>query len=283
MKKVFLFWFFLFTTSISFAQTTEPNQHKIDILLSKNIIKNTELEKVKFINDMSVSETQTLVLASSKCFYSIGYGRYSVHPVNGKSISSFCIIDNDVYFSDRSILYKIGSDNKETLFKRLPFSPLHLWAGDRTIYAVSKSGKTYRLYAIFPEKKIHMEFYTTTKNIIGVAEYGPLIFILTPESLITINIKEKTFSEYSINLKTIGRAKSMAVDKGSGDLYISSNMGVFRSHQGELQKVCADKGVLCYDIDGMLIFDNKAPFLFRLRNNLLYSKPIPKGVVIDIR
>ena len=253
----------------------------IDVFVSKEIAKGTELSKYPLLNDIDVSSSQVLVLASSNRFFYVGYGNYLSRKVTGKRISSFCVVGDDVYFSDKSNLYRVESDKGETKVMNLPFIPRKLWSGKQDIYAVSRKGGKDDVYVIFSKNWETINFFTSSSSVISIVEYKSLIFILTEKSIVMMNIKEKKYEEFPINLSETGKLLSMSIDKSTGSIYLSSTNGIYRIYEREFQKICNDVGVLCYDIDGMLIFDNKEPFVLRLRNSLLY--PAPKGVVIEIK
>lgn len=254
---------------------------KVDAFLTKSIAKRTAMKSAKLLSDIAVSENQNLLLSSNNCFFCVGYGTYVSRKVTGKKIATFCILGNDVYFTNKSNLYKIGTDNNERRIMRLSFTPKKIWSGNHVIYASVQKGNGDRLYAIFPEKNKPIDFISTSSPIISVDEYGPIVFILTKRSLIMAFVEKATYTEVPINTESLGDLISLAIDKDNGTVYISSSNGVFLMNDGLFQKVCNDIGILCYDKDGMLIFNNKTPFVIRLRNNYLY--PSPNGVVIEIK
>jgi hypothetical protein len=279
IKKAFLLVIHSFFGMILLAQN--DSTAKVDVFLSKSIVKQTELKGAKLLSDIDVSSNQNLVLSSSNCFYCIGYGEYASRKMSGKKISTFCVLDNDVYFADKSNLYKIGTDNQESRVICLSFVPRKIWSGKQVIYAVCRKGKSDNLYAIFPEQRKTVQFYSSSSLIVGVDEFGPLVCILTENNLVIVNVKDQEYTVIPVNVKETGKLISLAIDQTNGDIYLSSANGVYRAFEEQFQKVCRDVGILCYSIDGMLIFNNKDPFVIRLRNNLLY--PVPKGVIIEIK
>lgn len=282
MLKIVLLLSLLLAGPIAKAQVNDSVNIGIDVLVSKDIVKGTELAKSTLINDVDVSTSQSLVLASNDCFFCIGYGDYYARRVSGKKISTFCVIDNDVYYCDKSTLYKIGTDNKESKVMRFSFVPRKIWSGKQVIYAVSKKGKKEeQIYAVFPEQKEAIPFYSSSSSIVGIDEYGPFLIVLTEKAFVMIDVRAKEYEEFPVNIEETGKLLSLAVDQSTGSVYISSVNGIYRVFEEQFQKICSDVGILCYDIDGMLIFNNKDPFIIRLRHNLLY--PIPDGVIIEIK
>ena len=253
----------------------------IDVFISKDIVNGTELAKCVLLNDIDVSSSQALVLASNNCFFCVGYGNYVSRKIKGKKISSFCVVGNDVYYSEKSNLYKAEGANWSTKVTTLSFTPRKLWSGKKEIYAVCKKGKNDDVYVISPDKKEMINFFSTSKPVVSIDEYKSLIFILTENSIVMISIKEKKYEEFPVNLKETGKLLSMAIDQANGIIYLSATNGVYRVYDNNFQKICRDIGILCYDVEGMMLFNNKDPFVLRLRNSLLY--PEPQGVVIEIK
>ena len=211
---------------------------KVDVFLSKSIVKQTELKGVKLLNDIAVSSSQNLLLASNNCLYCIGYGDYVARKVTGKRIITFCVLDNDVYFvSDKAYLFKIDTNNVESRIMKLQFTPQKTWSGYQMIYACAKQGKTSKLYAIFPARKAVYELYSSTASIVGVDEYGPIVFILTSRCIVVANMKDKVTTEIPIGTDKYGELKSLAIDKKTGGIYISTSKGIYRAFEGQFQKV----------------------------------------------
>ena len=282
MKLAFLS-VLLLVSSFAQAQTSQNDSVKIgvEVFLSKDIVKKTELARCSLLNDIDVSSSQNLLLASNDRFFCVGYGDYYARRVTGKKISTFCVLGNDVYFADKSVFYKIGTDNKESKVMRLPFVPRKIWSGKQVVYAVCRKGKGDDVYAVFPEQKQAIQFYSTPSSVVGIDEFGPFLFILTEKSLVMIEVKGRKYEEFPVNVKETGKLLSLAIDQSNGNVYLSSANGIYRVCDGHFQKICKDVGILCYDIEGMLVFNNKDPFVLRLRNSFL--NPAPQGVVIDIK
>lgn len=263
------------------AQEQYDDGSNFDVVVSKDVIKGTALAKTTLLGDIASSSSQGVMLASSNSFFRVGNGKSSPRKVSGKKIVSFCIVDNNIYFTDKSNLYKIGTDNKETKVMQLPVAPRKIWSGKKVVYAVCRKGKTDNLYTIFPEQKKNILLFSTQSSILGVDELGSLIAVMTDNSLVMIDVKDKGFMTIPVNVEGIGQLLSLAVDKATGGIYLSASNGIYRLYDEHLQKISNDIGVLCYDKDRMLVFNNKEPYVIRLRNSFLYPKP--QGVVIEIK
>ncbi len=283
-KSFALFVIAILATTNIFAQTQVKNERTregIDVFLSQKTIENTELKRSKLLKNFGFSTSGVMVVATADRFYCIGYNTYVSRKVKGKKISSFCIIDEDVYFTSESTLYKIDTQNREQTVMKLPFSPQSLWAGKKLIYS-SYYKKEGLLYAISPKEKIKKIIYKTDSPIICVEELGSLICVLTGKSLTIINIKDMEYREIPIDTKELGTPISMSADETRGIIYFSTNNGSYRISKGNVQKVCNETGQLCYDEDGLIIFNSTDPYLIRLQSNLLYGPPTI-GVPIEIK
>lgn len=253
----------------------------LDVFLSKEIMEVREMKNIKLVNSIGITDAQGLIVASPNFIYRIGYYAYQTRKVKDKTIESFCVIGSDVYYVSKSTLYKVDTDNVETKVMALPFSPKALWAGQEYFYAAKSIGKECRLYAFSPDEKKYKAIYTTESRILCVDELGAIICVLTEKSLVMINPDKKQYWETPINTKNMGELKSMAIDKQKGVFYFSSTNGIFRIYNESIQKVSDITGILCYDLDGMIVFNAEVPYVIRMRNGLLY--PPVKGVPIEIK
>lgn len=254
---------------------------EIEIILSKKMMEGSALEKNKYLADIGMSESQNLILATNNSFYCIGYGGYVSRSVGKKSIKSFCIIGNDVYFADKNALYKIDTNDIESKVMSIPFTPQRMWAGKKMMYAVKTVGKESRIYAFLPNEYKTVCFYTASDTVICVKEFRKHIMALTNHSLLFIDAENRKYAETPIDNKVFGKLISIAFDEYWGAFYLATSQGVYRVYEKEVQMLCKDTGTLCYDKDGIIIFNAQDPYVIRLRNNLLYAPK--KGVNIEIR
>ena len=283
MKTIILTLVLLFASlpfTLHAQQFDDIQEKNIDVFLSKEIMEAREMKNIKLVNSIGITDAQGLIVASPNFIYRIGYYAYQTRKVKNKTIESFCVVGSDVYYASKSKLYKIDTDNVETEVMPLPFSPKVLWAGQELIYAAKSIGKENRLYVFSPDQKKNKSIFTTESKILCVDELGAIICVLTDKSLVMINPDKKQYLENPINTMNMGELKSMAIDKRKGVFYFSSTQGIFRIYNESIQKVCDITGILCYDLDGMMVFNAEEPYIIRLRNNLLY--PPAKGVPIEL-
>lgn len=267
--------------SLHSQELDDIGSKSIDVFLSKEIMELRGWSNVKLVNGIGITDAQGLIVASPNCLYRIGYFAYQTRMIKDKKIESFCVVGSDAYYSSKSTLYKIDTNNVESQVMQLPFSPQALWAGQEMIYSAKSIGKENRLYVFSPELKKSKTIYTSDSKILYVDELGPIICVLTEKSLVMINTEKKQYIENPINTKNMGAVKSMTIDKRKGVFYFSTTQGIYRTFEGAMQKVCDMKGLLCYDRDGIIVFNADESYVIRLRNSLLY--PPEKGVLIEIK
>lgn len=267
--------------SLHAQQFDDIEDKNIDVFLSKEIMELRGWSNVKLVNGIGITDAQGLIIASPNCLYRIGYFAYQTRTIKNRKVESFCVVGSEVYYSSKATLYKIDTNNVGSQVMQLPFSPLALWAGQEMIYAAKSIGKESRLYVFSPKLKKSKAIYTSDSKILCVDELGPIICVLTEKSLVMINPDKKQYIENPVNTKNMGAVKSMVIDKRKGVFYFSTTQGIYRTFEGAMQKVGDMKGLLCYDRDGLIVFNAEEPYVIRLRNNLLY--PPAKGVRIEIK
>lgn len=282
MKHSFLL-IILLSYNLCIAQSSDTLDYKADIFLSKDLAEQIGLTEHKLIPDISVSRSRTLVLATENAFVGIGYGDAAAMNVGDKRISTFCTVGDTIYFVNEQTIYLVDTLGNIKLLTELPFKPIRLWSGEKDIYTAGREGAMNNVYAVSTGKGRLTKFYSTEEPVVGIDEIGYLIYVLTDQNLTVVNIPKRKYAKVPLNRILLGDPRSLAIDRMRGAIYISSDKGVFRAYDGGLEKVCGGKGVVCYDEDGLLIFDSEAPGVIRLRNSILWESDRPKPVVVKIR
>lgn len=262
-----------------FAQVNNIENAKIDVFLDPTIIKSTELENVSFLNHIGISANQNLIIASNDAFYSIGYRDYVIYKTS-KEISSFCFVGNEFFYSNNNALYKITDSGEEKKVTDLDFSVKQLWSGNDVIYAVSSVNTDNIIYAILPKTGKWVKVHTIQHPILGISQLGTVLFVLHENGLQSLFVKEKKVVDVPFKTKKIGKIVSMAINQRKGCIYIASENGVYKLYKKKMELIYNGTGILCDDLDGLLIFNPNVPLLLRLRNETLYSND---SITIEIK
>lgn len=265
---------FAFTFFGAIAQTSITQSPRIDAFITPSVIKKTDLANIRFLQQIAITTNQNLILASDSTFYNIGYGEYVSCKFTDRGISTFCAIGNDIYFADKCTIYRIRGNGDVEKCIDLSFVPNKLWSGKNALYAMCADSKKkeYVVYAIFPENQKCLKVHTLSSPVASIAELGQLLYIMSDTNLQAISIQKQQYVDMSFYNKKLGKLMSMAIDPVTSAIFISSENGVYQLYKKNIQKICSDIGFLCYDTDGLVMYNLKVPYVIRLRNELLYPQ-----------
>ena len=274
IKKITTIVVFAFISFGAIAQTNIIKSPRIDVFISPSVIKKTDFANSRFLQEIAITANQNLILASDSVFYNIGYGEYVACKFADRRISTFCAIGNDIYFADKYTIYRISENGDVEKCIDLSFVPNKLWSGKNALYAMCKdNGKEeYVVYALFPMNQKCLKVHTMSSPVVGIAELGQLLYVMSETNLQAISIKKQQYVDMPLKNKTLGKLLSMTINPITGAIFISSENGVYQMYNKNFQKICSDTGFLCYDTDGLVIYNLKVPYVIRLRNELLYPQ-----------
>lgn len=274
IEKIMIIAALAFTSYGAIAQTNILKSPRIDAFITPSVINKKNLANSKFLQEIAITSNQNLILASDSTFYNIGYGEYVAWKFTDRSISTFCAIGNDIYFADKYTIYRVRENGDVEKCIDLSFVPNKLWSGKDVLYAMCKENKKeeYVVYAFFPKNQKCLKVHTMSSSVIGIAELGQLLYVMSETNLQAISIKKQQYVDMPLKNKTLGKLMSMAIDPVTGAIFISSENGIYQLYKKNIQKICSDKGFLCYDKDGLVMYNLKVPYVIRLRNELLYPQ-----------
>lgn len=281
MKRNYFVIILLLHSLFIYSQISSERKKTIDIFLSDEIIEKTNMRNVSFINNMCITKNRYILLSSKDSLYFVGYGGYNTYKPHAKSITTFCILDSNIYYAEQDKIFQVNSEKGESLVLKMSFAPLNLWGGEKLIYASFIERSKNILYAIYPEEKRVKQLLYLNNKIVSVVEYYSYIYIFTTKEMIIINSKNGSYITILLPQEIGKEIYSAAIDKKNGGIFISCTNGLYRFYKQEFHKLSSDKGILCYDKDGLILFNSSQHFLLRLRNNIIY--PQLKKVIIEIK
>lgn len=281
MKRSTIFIWLFAVTITSLGQ--ERSMAFFDNLLSRQILKAAHIGQISLIDNICVTESRRIMLASKDSLYLIGYGGYvSYRPKEG-NISLFTTSGNNAYYLNNRKLINLSSQNGEKTVMTLSFSPKKVWAGREVVYASSIEKGKYGLWAVFPSNRLQKKLHLLNDQPVSVFEHGGIIYVVTSKELLLMVIGANQYATIPFPQKLFSQVYSAAIDHQRETLYLSSDKGLFRFYEKEFQKVSNDNGTLCYDQDGLLLFNDKEPSIMRIRNNFLYPEKEVKEVIIELK
>lgn len=279
MNKYILCVIFTILMHLIVKGQDSPN---IEYLLSKKMLEESKIGSVTFLNEMLLTNGHFIVLANEKRFYFLGYGGAYSKDVQNSQIKSFCMIGNQLFFTNGNEIYDVDLLNKkESRVFKLPFYTDKIWSGKNLLYTVNKDKDKHSMYAIDKRKKICIELFSTNSEIKDIVEYGSLIYVLTDSGLTMLSLQDEKYLDIPLSTKKPEKMYSLAIDELNDAMYVSSESGIFRIYDNTFQKVCNDTGILCYDVNGLFVFNNSVPYIFKLNQDVLY--PQQTEVIIDIK
>lgn len=274
----FLIIIFLYSLSI---YSQNHSERSIDLLLSDTILKKTNMRNVSLIDNMCITGSRYILLSNKDSLYFLGYGGYLSYKPKGGKISAFCVSDNNIYYTAHNHVYQINSQKGEELITHLPFTPLNMWGGQNIIYVSTLEKNKFFLYAIHPINGKVKQLFHVNNKIVSVLEYYTHIYVFTSKGLIMVDSENGFYTKIPFPKDTVKEINSASINKDNGSIFISCTDGVYMFYQQKLHKLCSEKGTLCFDKDGIVLFNAPNHFLIRLRNNLIYQ--YPKEIIIDIK
>ena len=284
MKKKFSLLLLLYLVhNVSVAQSIDTANYIADVFLTHELSEQMGLTKHRLLDEISISRSQTILVATDKAFICIGYGNAVLMNAGNDHISSFCTVGDSIYFVDSTRMFLVDSIGNIKPITNLPFKPIHIWSGENDIYTAGHEDSIYNVYAVSKNRGRLTKFYSTNEPIIGIDELGYLIYVLTERHLTVVNIPGRHYVELQLDSMLFEKPCSLSIDRDRGAIYIASSKGVFRAYESQMDLVCRQSGIIYYDKDGLLIYDSQVPSIVRIRNNVLWESEKPKPVVVRVK
>lgn len=280
MKRTILFFIFISVFITSFGQ---EKKSYFDILLSGQMMKAGHIKHIDFIDNVCVTGSRHIILASKDSLYLVGYGGYVSYKPKAGNVSLFTTLGDNAYYLNNRKLIELTSQNGEKTVMTLSISPRKVWAGKDVIYVSSFEKGKYGLWAIFPSNQVQKKILSLNHQPVSVFEHRGVIYVITTKELLLLIIGADKYATIPFPKTLFSQVNSAAIDHQREALYLSCENGLFRFYENEFQKVSNDTGSLCYDQDGLLIFDVSKSSIIRIRNNFLYPEKEKKEVIIELR
>ncbi len=255
---------------------------EIEYLLSKRMLEQSRIGNPSFINKMQLTDGHFIVLADKTRFYFFGYGGAYSKEIRNSEIESFCLKGKILFYLNHNTIYGLDLlNNKESVLFELPFKAKGVWSGENLLYTEKIEHDNNILVAIDPSKKICVELFRSDSEIKDVIEYGNIIYVLTDARLTMVSLQDKKYVEIPLSENKPEKLHSLTIDKENNAMYVSSESGVFRIYDNSFQKVCNDTGLLCYETNGLLVYNNNIPYIIKINQNILY--PQKTEVIIELK
>ena len=281
MKRITIFLWLLVVSITLTGQ--ERNIVLFDNLLSRQILEAAHTKQIAFIDNICVTDSRRIMLASKDSLYLFGYGGYVSYKPKTGNVSLFTTSGDNAYYLNNRKLIELSPQNGEKMIMTLSTSPKKIWGGKDVVYVSSIEKGKYGLWAIFPSSRIQKKLLLLSNQPVNVFEHSGIIYVVTSKELLMMVVDANQYATVPFPQNLFSQVYSAAIDHQREALYLSSNKGLFRFYEKKFQKVSNDNGTLCYDQDGLLLYNNKEPSVMRIRNSFLYPKKDTKEVIIELR
>ena len=253
------------------SDTLPEKDTKIQVLMD-----NAHLNSCGFRGQLTnsfckVNGKDVVVLASGNTFYLLEEGRfYRLAGGNiNDSISSFGMMASNklvVVVGDRIC----ALDSNGTLFPmfQLADTGMEITVDDNIIYAYDKYSEEdmYSLYAYVEEGEVRITTIETPINdVVGTEEK---VCFCSDNLIYELDVINQTANVLCV-VEEDETIISLAVDKRHNILYFSTEDYVCRFVENNVELVGVIGGTLLFDEKGLLVFDAKSRFLYRMMYSLL--------------
>lgn len=247
------------------GQQTPDDTLKYEILLTPSMA--DELNPSgRFINSLSLTSKQHLLLSTRDQFYLLGWG--GITPVGKKisgSIGSFAYTPDNLLMTIRNnelcVFDSLG--NLRRLYT-LPDADMGISQGKYVMYIFDRTGTKEKqsLYVIAHGAK-YSKLFDVPKPIYSVVESGKMILFTNGNSVFSYNPDNKEIKAV-VSLPDDKTIRSLTADPTDGRIFFSTDNMVF-SLKGNEQSVITDKigGKLMF-YDGLIIFNPENRILMRI-------------------
>ncbi|MDR0874100.1 MAG: hypothetical protein LBN27_11645 [Prevotellaceae bacterium] len=249
------------------AQTNE--KISCEILLNSKMLK--PFEEISFVSSMDITPDGFVLLSTDKQFYILGKG--GMLPLSEKMqerINAFSITtDNVLMFACGKELCYLDSIGKRSKLFDLPDNEMRLQAGADVLYLYGKDKDKYVIYVLMQGAK-YLTLLEYPAPITSVLELEGNVLFAAGNKIILVDINGRKTDNLLILPNENDSIISMTNDFVHHTLYFSTNHSVYRVKGKTVECISEDVGgILKYDGEGLLIFNNEEKYLVRLRNKIL--------------
>lgn len=248
-------------------EPTKTNSVKIQILMD-----NARLDSCGFHDDLvnsfcSLQEGEIIMLSSGHCFYLLGEGgfyRLAGSITRNDSISSFGMTSSQkIVTVVDDIICAFGERGNIVPIFQLPDYGMELSVSENVIYAYDKNEEKeeYSLYAYVEEGEVRVTTLETPIN--DAIEFGDMVYLCSENVVYELGIAERT-AKALCAVDEDETIVSLAIDPKREVLYFATEDYVCRLIDNNLEIVSVIGGKLLFDEKGLLVFNVKSRFLYRL-------------------
>lgn len=240
---------------------------------------NACLDSCGFHNDLvnsfcSLQEGEIIMVSSGHCFYLLGkegFYRLAGSITRNDSISSFGMMPSNklVAVVDDMICAFEERGNLIPIFQ-LPDLGMELSVCEDVIYAYDKNEDKdeYSLYAYVEEGDVRVTTLETPIN--DALGFGDKVYLCSENVVYELDITKKT-AKALCAVNEDETVISLAIDPNREVLYFATEDYVFRLIDNNLDIVSLIGGKLLFDEKGLLVFNVKSRFLYRLLFGFLHG------------
>jgi hypothetical protein len=238
---------------------------RFEVLMNQKMLNDIHLD-VNFINSISITNENLILLSSSDQFYLLGWG--GIAPFGPKLSRSF---DNYAFTPDNYLLiisddFICSYDSSGSLSKiiKLPNENMELSAGKFVMYVYDNKNQQNSNLFLVAEGGKYAKLFEVTENISSVIEMNDSILFSSDNGLFTYSIMNKDINVLTA-LPKDEIIRSIAVDTSSNRIYFSTDDAVY-ALKGSSAVFVTDQfgGILRFFNDGLIVFNPKEKFLIRI-------------------
>lgn len=263
----------------TYGQNNRGDSLKYEVLLTPSMVDALN-PSGRFINSVSLTSQQLLLLSTRDQFYLLGWG--GITPFGKKvtgNIGSFAYTPDNLLMTVRNnelcVFDSLGNLNRLYL---LPSSDMGISQGKYVMYIFDRTGTKERqaLYVIAHGGK-YSRLFDVPKPIYSVVELDKMILFTNGNTVFQYNPENREMKALA-SLPEDKTIRSLTADPANGIIYFSTDNMIF-SLRGNEKAVITDKmgGKLIY-FGGLIVFSPENKFLIRItgiENAISSQKTLP--------
>lgn len=255
------------TLQLQSQESTITDSVKIQILMD-----DARLDSCGFHEDLlnsfcSLQEGEIIMVSSGHCFYLLGtegFYRLAGSITKSDSISSFDMTSSQkIVTVVDDMICAFGERGNIVPIFQLPDYGMELSVSENVIYAYDKNEEKeeYSLYAYVEEGEVRVTTLETPIN--DAIEFGDKVYLCSENMVYELDITERT-AKALCAVDEDESIISLAIDTKHEVLYFATEDYVCRLIDNNLEIVSVIGGKLLFDEKGLLVFNVKSRFLYRL-------------------
>lgn len=279
MKNQIKYIFVLFAISMGFslvAQDINSPSVMMDGMMNLRMLRQAKMGNLVFLDNVCRTDGGFFILSTADQAYLLGLGGIgAISQKDDKKINSFTLVDGILFAIRGRELCYLDTTDRFVSYKKLPHLNMKIYNGTNGIYLTGrvKSRKGESIYAIRKSDDAFIRLIDVPTTISAVTEFGPYIIFATANSIYGLDTSSKKVFKIIELPNKREYIISLIYDKINDYIYFSSKKGIYRIEENGIN--CLNNnagGVLCYDPDGLVVFNVGQKEMYRLRNSILLQK-----------